>query len=99
MNKTRIKKLEVKTEQRLSLVDGSPVVWRPEEGKIAIGESPFILDKLKSLDREIVYSPRAFSAVLVEATDREVIDRIEGQYLYLVGLKAPISGLLEIVFK
>jgi hypothetical protein len=99
MNKNRIKKLETKIEQRQEIAIGVPTAWRPERGKIAIGESPFILDRLKELGREIVYSPYVFSAVLVEEIDREIIDRIEGKDLYLKGVKSPIFGITELIFK
>lgn len=99
MNKTRLKKLEDKAERVVDSSQGLPHVWRPERGKVAIVESPFILAKLKSLGREIVYSPYIFTAVIVEATDSEIIDRIEGRLLFLKGIKKPIHGMPELIFK
>ena len=98
MNKNRIKKLEEKAEGVVDTSRGLPKVWRPEGGKVAISESPFILERLRSLGREIAYSPYIFRAVLVEATDSEIIDRTEGRNLYLKGIKKPISGIVEIQF-
>jgi len=98
MNKTRIKKLEEKAEGVVDTSLGLPWVWRPEGGKVAIVESPFILGRLKSLGREIIYSPYIFRAVLVEATDSEIIDRTEGRNLYLKGIKKPIKGMPELKF-
>jgi hypothetical protein len=98
MNKTRLKKLEEKAEDRIEKTSGLPGVWRPEEGKIAIQESPFILGRLNSLRREIVYSPYIFTAVLVSSEDSEIIDRVEGRKLFLKGLSKPISGIAELTF-
>lgn len=98
MNKNRLKKLEDLSEKTASSSTGLPVVWRPESDKVAIQESSFILDRLNSLGREIVRSPYIFGAVLVEPTDSEIIDRIEGRLLYLKGVKKPISGIAELKF-
>jgi hypothetical protein len=98
MNKTRLKKLEEKAEGVIDSSLGLPWVWRPEKGKVAIVESPFILARLKSLGREIIYSPYIFRAVIVEATDSEIIDRTEGRLLFLKGIKKPIHGMPELKF-
>jgi hypothetical protein len=98
MNKNRILKLETKVEGELDRAKGIPHVWRPEEGKLAIVATSFIIDRLKSLNREIVYSPYIFKAVYVDREDRDIVDRIEGNNLYLKGLKNPIWGMPEIIW-
>lgn len=98
MNKARLRQLEVKAGDRLFMSSGAPVVWRMEDGLVAIQESPFILDRLRSLGREITYSPYVFPAVLIEPTDSEVIDRIEDSSLYLKGLGAPIPALPALIW-
>ena len=96
MNKTRIEKLEARVEKAKDKDKTLPHVWRPEEGKLAIVATSWILDRLKELGREIVYSPYIFVSVYVDREDREIVDRIEGRNLYLKGLKAPIKGMPEI---
>jgi hypothetical protein len=98
MNKGRILKLETKVEGELDRSKGIPHVWRPEKGKLAIVATSFIIDRLKSLNREIVYSPYIFKAVYVDREDRDIIDRIEGRNLYLKGLKKPVLGMPEIIW-
>lgn len=98
MNKTRIDKLEAKAEDILLRDKIIPQVWRPEKGKIAIVATAFILDRLRDLGREIIYSPYIFHAVYVDREDKEIIDKIEGRLLYLRGLKQPINGTVELIF-
>lgn len=98
MNKTRIDKLEAKAEKVLHRDSKLPHVWRPEKGKIAIVASSWILDRLRELGREIIYSPYIFPAVYVDREDKEIVDRIEGRLLYLRGLKQPINGTPEMIF-
>jgi hypothetical protein len=98
MNKGRILKLETKVEGDLNRSKGTPHIWRPEKGKLAIVASSFIINKLKSLNREIIYSPYIFKAVYVDREDRDIVDRIEGRNLYLKGLKKPVFGMPEIIW-
>lgn len=98
MNKSRIAKLENRAEQVLQRDNKIPHIWRPEEGKVAIVATSFILDRLRELGREIVYSPYIFEAVYVDREDKEIIDRIEGRNLYLRGVKQPIKGAPELIF-
>jgi len=42
----------------------------PEGGRIAIQESLFILERLRSLNRVVVYSPYVFTAILVDQEKR-----------------------------
>lgn len=99
MNKTRIAKLEAKAEEAFYRDKRLPHVWRPEQGKLAIVATSWILDRLKELGREIVYSPYIFVSVYVDREDKEIVDRIEGRYLYLKGLKNPIHGMPELIFE
>jgi hypothetical protein len=98
MNKNRLKKLEEQRDKAIERAFGMSSIWRPEAGKIAIQKSDFIVGRLKSLGREISYSPYVFEAILVEATDSEVIERIEGKLLYLKGIKKPIQGIQEFIW-
>lgn len=98
MNKSRIVKLENRAEQVLQRDNKLPYVWRPEEGKVAIVATSWILDRLTELGREIVYSPYIFDAVYVDREDSEIIDRIEGRLLFLKGIKQPLHGLSEMIF-
>jgi hypothetical protein len=99
MNKNRVKKLEESAKDRLYKNLNLPATWRPEEGKIAIAESNYILERLRSLGREIVYSQYSvFKAVFVEENDREIIERIVGRMLFLKGIEVPISGLPPLIF-
>jgi hypothetical protein len=98
MNKGRLKKLEEIADRVIDTSSGLPHVWRPEGGKIVIYDSPFILDKLKELNREIVYSPYIWGGVFIDPEDKDIIDRIEGRLLYLKGIKKPISGIPELIF-
>lgn len=98
MNKNRIVKLEAKAETSIERSKALPYVWRLEEGKIAIVETPWILNRLKSLGKEIVYSPYIFTAVYVDLQDKEIVEKVEDKDLYLVGLKKPIPGMPEIIF-
>jgi hypothetical protein len=99
MNDNRIKKLESKAKRIIYSSEKIPHIWRPEGGKIAISPSSFILDKLKELKREIVYSPYIFRAVLINPKDVDIIDKIEGRNLYLKGIDKPINGISELIFK
>jgi hypothetical protein len=98
MNKIRVKKLEDKAERLIDTSLNLPHVWRWEEGKVAIYPSPFILDRMKELNREIIYSPYIWKAIFLDPQDKEIIDRIEGIDLYLKGVKKPIKGLPELIF-
>jgi hypothetical protein len=62
---------------------------------IAIQECPFILERLRSLNREIVYSPYVFTAILVYQEDRDIVEKVRGRFLYLKGLTSPIQGMPE----
>ncbi len=73
-------------------------IWRPEGGRIAIQESPFILERLYSLNREVVYSPYVFTAILVDKEDIDIVEKVRGSFLYLKGLTSPIQGMPEIKF-
>jgi hypothetical protein len=98
MNKNRLNKLEKSLGKQLQEEREAPAIWRPEGGKIAIQDSPFILQRLEDLEREAVYSPYVFSAILVDRKDREIVEKVEGSYLYLKGLATPIQGMPEIKF-
>lgn len=96
MNKSRVNKLEAKAQGILQRDLNFPYVWRPEEGKIAIVDTPWMLARLTQLGREIVRSPYFFTAVYVDKHDSEIIERIEGRLLYLKGIKEPLHGLPEL---
>jgi hypothetical protein len=98
MNKNRLNKLEKSLGKQLQEEREAPAIWRPEGGRIAIQESPFILQRLEDLGREAVYSPLVFTAVLVDRNDRDIVKKVEGRYLYLKGLATPIQGMPEIKF-
>jgi hypothetical protein len=98
MNKVKLRLLEEKAGSLLAQSGGIPMVWRPEAGKLAIQSTPFILDRLQSLGREVVYSPYVFSAVLVDPTDSEIVDRVEDSLLYLRGLQSPIAGMMALTW-
>jgi hypothetical protein len=98
MNKNRLNRLEKSVGEQLQEERGAPAIWRPEGGKIAIQESPFILERLHSLNREVVYSPYVFTAILVDQEDRDIVERVRGRLLYLKGLTSPIKGVPEIKF-
>jgi len=99
MNKGRLKKLEETADRVINTSRRLPHVWRWEKGKVAIYPSPFILEKLKELNREVVYSPYMFNAVFVDPGEKEIIDRIEDRLLYLKGVKKPINRMPELIFK
>jgi len=61
----------------------TPAIWRPEGGKIAKQESVFIRESLRSLNREVVYSPYVFTAILVDQEDRDIVEKVRGRFLYL----------------
>ena len=98
MNKNRLNKLEEWVGKQFLEEREAPAVWRPEGRRIAIQESPFILERLRSLNREVVYSPYVFSAILVDQEDKEVVEKVRGRFLYLKGLTSPIQGMPEIKF-
>ncbi len=98
MNKNRLNKLEEWVGKQFLEEREAPAVWRPEGRRIAIQESPFILERLRSLNREVVYSPYVFSAILVDQEDKEVVEKVRGRFLYLKGLNSPIQGMPEIKF-
>lgn len=98
MNKNRLNRLEKSLGKQLQEEREAPAIWRPEEGRIAIQESPFILQRLEDLGREPIYSPYVFTAILVDKKDREIVEKVEGSYLYLKGLANPIQGMPEIKF-
>jgi hypothetical protein len=98
MNKNRLNRLEKSIGKQLQEERLTPAIWRPEGGSIAIQESPFILQRLEDLGREAVYSPLVFTAVLVDINDRDIVEKVEGRYLYLKGLATPIQGVQEIKF-
>ena len=98
MNKNRLNRLEKSVGKQLQEERVAPAIWRPEGGRIAIQESPFILERLRSLNREVVYSPYVFTAILVDQEDREIVEKVRGSFLYLKGLTSPIQGMPEIKF-
>jgi hypothetical protein len=98
MNKNRLNRLEKSVGKQLQEQSVAPAIWRPEGGRIAIQESPFILERLQSLDREVVYSPYVFSAILVDQEDIDIVEKVRGKLLYLKGLNSPIKGVSEIKF-
>jgi len=98
MNKNRLNRLEKSVGKQLQEERVAPAIWRPEGGRIAIQESPFILERLLSLNREVLYSPYVFTAILVDQEDREVVEKVRGSFLYLKGLTSPIQGMPEINF-
>ena len=98
MNKNRLNRLEKSVGKQIQEERIAPAIWRPEEGRIAIQESPFILERLLSLNREAIYSPYVFTAILVDQEDREIVEKVRGSFLYLKGLTNPIQGLPEIKF-
>jgi hypothetical protein len=50
------------------------------------------------LNREVVYSPYVFTAILVDQEDRDIVEKVRGRFLYLKGLASPIQGMPEIKF-
>ena len=69
----------------ISKKSSASAVWRPEGGRIAIQVSPFILERLRSLNREVVYSPYVFTAILVDQEDRDMVEKVRGTLLYPKG--------------
>jgi hypothetical protein len=63
LNKNRLNRLEKSVGKQLQEEREAPAVWRPEGGRMAIQESPFILERLRSLNREVVYSPYVFTTI------------------------------------
>ncbi len=59
MNKNRLNRLEKSVGKQLQKESVVPSIWRPEGGRIAIQESPFILERLYSLNREVVATKEA----------------------------------------
>ena len=59
MNKNRLIRLEKSLGKQLQEERVAPTIWRPEGGRIAIQERPFILERLKSLNREVVATKEA----------------------------------------
>ena len=98
MNKNRLNRLEKSVGKQLQEDGGAPAVWRPEGRLMAIQECPFILERLRSLNREVVYSPFVFTAILVDQEDRDIVEKVRGRFLYLKGLNSPIQGMPEIKF-
>jgi hypothetical protein len=98
LNKNRLNRLEKSVGKQLLEERVAPAIWRPEGGRIAIQESPFILERLQSLNREAVYSPFVFTAILVDQEDRDIVEKVRGRFLYLKGLNSPIQGMPEIKF-
>ena len=98
MNKNRLNKLEKWVGKQILEEREAPAVWRPEGGMMAIQECPFILERLRSLNREVVYSPFVFTAILVDQEDRDIVEKVRGSFLYLKGLVSPIQGMPEIKF-
>lgn len=98
MNKNKLIRLEKSVEKQLQVERLAPVIWRPEGGRIAIQKSPFFLERLWSLNREVVYSPYVFTAILVDQEDRDIVEKVRGSFLYLKGLTSPIQGMPEIKF-
>jgi len=80
MNKNRLNRLEKPVGKQLQEVRVAPAIWRPEGGRIAIQESPFILERLRSLNREVVYSPYVFTAILVDQEDRDIEKKLGGHF-------------------
>ena len=98
MNKNRLNRLEKSVGKQLQKESVVPSIWRPEGGRIAIQESPFILERLRSLNRELVYSPYVITVILVDQEERGIVEKVRGSFLYLKGLTSPIQGMPEIKF-
>ena len=98
MNKNRLNRLEKSLGKQLQEERKAPAIWRPEGGRIAIQESPFILGRLRSLNREVVYSPYVFTAILIDQEDKDIVEKVRGSFLYFKGLINPIQGMPEIKF-
>ena len=95
MNRNRINRLEKSIGKQLLEERVAPAIWRPEGGKIAIQESPFILERLRSLNKEVVYSPYEFTAILVNQEDRDIVEKVRDSFLCLKGLIKPIQRMSE----
>jgi hypothetical protein len=52
MNKNRLNRLEKSLGKQLQEERDGPAIWRPEGGRMVTQESPFILERFHSLNRE-----------------------------------------------
>jgi hypothetical protein len=96
--RAKLRTLEVRLGALLSGAGVVPALWRREAGMLAIHESPFILDRLGSLGKEIIYSSYVFPAVMIDPADSQIVERVEGEKLYLRGLPAPIPEIPGLVW-
>lgn len=94
MRETRVTKLEhrIKSKRFFSLS------WRQANKGVAVKECSHLLHLLQKLNREPIYSEFIIGGkhILVNPLDRDIVERIEGGLLYLVGLQEPLQETVGI---
>ena len=88
----------LKLEHRLKSKRFFSLTWREANKGVAIKECSHLLHLLQKLNREPVYSELLLGGkhILVNPLDRDIVERIEGELLYLVGLKEPLKETVGI---
>jgi hypothetical protein len=96
MRKARLEKLELKTKTKTL----TGLSWRYATEGVAIRENNHLLNLLQSLGRKPIYSDIMIGGlhILIDPKDRTIIERMEGESLYLVGLNEPHQETPPIIF-
>jgi len=86
MKAARVKRLEQSQSSRFFSLS-----WREANNGVAIKESSYLLDLLQKLNREPMYSEFIIGGkhLIIDPEDRAIVDRIDGDKLYLAGLDKP----------
>lgn len=72
--------------------------WREANKGAAIKECSHLLLLLQKLNKEPIYSEFILGGkhILVNPLNRDIVERIEGDNLYLVGLQEPLKKTISI---
>lgn len=90
MNRQRLNRIE-KEIASTSMEDYYPVnAWR-EEDYLYISKSPFILERLQELGRDIVEDYLGYPGIRVSPEDTEVIESLTETEVRLRGMSKPIG--------
>lgn len=94
MNKKRLSQIEERVKEATTPKNYYPWVAWLERGYLYIPKTPFLVERLESLGREVEVAPWMSSNMIkIDPEDREIVKDISEDYLTLVGMDKPIKYL------
>lgn len=91
MNKQRLNRIEDKVKETTTPKLYYPYSGWMEEGYLYIVKTPFILERLEGLGREIVVKWMGYPGIKVDPEDKDIVEKITEDYFTLVGMDKPIK--------